>query len=91
MRALSKLTMRSCEPPNSWLTVVPRAVDGFSVSRWPTADSKCTSPPKAMVTALPLPFQSGLSGECAGNVSWEEGAWTGGLWALEPPPEKKAR
>ena len=55
--------MRSCEPASSWLTVVPSAVVGSLVSRKPSAPSKCTSPPKARVTALPLPFHAGFRGE----------------------------
>ena len=51
----------------SWGMVVPRAVDGLLASRSPTAPAKWTSPPKPRVTALPSPFQSGLSGECFGK------------------------
>ena len=67
--AVSRLTMRSCVPAKSWGMVVPRAVDGSSARLAPTAPAKCTSPPKASVTVLPLPGQSGLRGECFGKCS----------------------
>src|ERR1700692_4960320 len=67
--ALSRLTMRRSDPARSWLTVLPRAVVGSWVKRTPTAPAKCRSPPKAKVTAFPLPFQLGLSGEWAGNAT----------------------
>ena len=61
----------------------------FSVQAAPTVPSKCTSPPKARVTGLPLPFQSGLSGEWAGNA-WVVCAVTGagGVAFLPPPGEE---
>ncbi len=59
--------MLKFDPAKSWGIVVPRAVEGFWASFWPTAPSKWTSPPKASVTVCPLPFQSGLSGEFLGK------------------------
>src|SRR5262245_41576714 len=41
----------------------PSAVAGLAASRAASGPSKCTSPPKARVTALPLPLQPGDSGE----------------------------
>ncbi len=83
--------MRTCPPASSWLAVVPRAVDGFWVKRWPTAPAKWTSPPKARVTAFPLPFQSGLRGEWAGNerCNWWTVVGAGGFFL--PPPERKTK
>ena len=80
--------MRSCEPASSSGTVVPSAVAGLLLSRSPTAPSKCTSPPKAKVTGVPLPFQFGFSGEWAGNDVCDEvvaASWcAGGRGALGP-------
>ena len=92
--------MVSSEPAKSCGIVLPRAVEGFWARFVPTAPAKCTSPPKPMVTECPLPFQSGLSGECVGKCS----AATVACWVVEvevevevevgdlpEPPEKKAR
>ena len=61
--------MDSWEPAKSCGIVVPSAVDGSLARFAPTAPAKCTSPPKPSVTVRPLPFQSGLSGECFGKCS----------------------
>ena len=92
--------MASWEPAKSCGIVVPRAVDGSLARFTPTAPAKCTSPPKPIVTVRPLPFQSGLSGECFGKCS----AVTVACWvvvveveveveggALPDPPEKNAK
>jgi len=91
---LSRFTMASEEPAKSRGIVVPSAVDG-SVARFaPTVPSKCTSPPKPIVTVRPLPFQSGFSGECSGKCSAVTVAcWAGGDagGVLPEPPEKNAK
>src|SRR5580700_2131771 len=87
---VSRFTMLAWVPANSCGIVVPRAVDGSWASFEPTTPSKCTSPPKPRVTGWPLPFQAGLSGECAGKwaaaVVWCCGV-EGGGGALPEPPE----
>src|SRR5215831_1010110 len=50
-------------PENSLGRPPSSAVGGSSSSRTASGPSKCTSPPKARVTALPLPLQPGDSGE----------------------------
>src|ERR1700722_15468402 len=81
--------MLSWAPENRVGNVVPRAVAAFCCRLAPTVPSKCTSPPKARVTGFPLPVQSGLRGEWAGNA-WVVCALAGaGGVAFLPPPEKK--
>ena len=78
----------------SWGMVVPRAVAGSLARLVPTAPAKCTSPPKPNVMVLPLPVQSGLSGECFGKRSAVAAAWwavAGVLGGAEEPPVKNAR
>ena len=98
--AVSRLTMRSCAPEKSWGMVVPSAVAGFLARFSPTTPAKCTSPPNPRVTVLPLPFQSGLSGDRLGKCSAATVAWWPGavevvelpdVPELPPPPEKKAK
>ena len=98
--AVSRFTMRSWAPEKSWGIVVPSAVDGSLARFSPTTPAKCTSPPKPSVTVLPLPFQSGLSGERFGKCSAATVAWCPGavdvvevldVPGLPPPPEKKAK
>ena len=98
--AVSRFTMRSWAPEKSWGMVVPSAVDGSFARFSPTTPAKCTSPPKPSVTVLPLPFQSGLSGERFGKRSAVTMAWCPGpvdvvevpaLPGLPEPPEKKAK
>ena len=94
--AVSRLTIVRFEPLKSCGMVSPNAVAGSFARRSPTSPAKCTSPPKPMVTGLPLPFQSGLSGECVGNgsaatVSWVVVAVGDGGGGLPDPPEKKAK
>src|SRR5215813_384293 len=50
-------------PAKSLERLPPRAVAGLAASRTASGPSKCTSPPKARVTALPLPLPPGDSGE----------------------------
>ncbi len=92
--AVSRLTMRSWVPEKSCGMFVPRAVEGSLARLAPTAPAKWTSPPKPSVTVLPLPVQSGLSGECFGKCSAVAASWwvvAGALGGGPEPPEKKAK
>src|ERR1700722_2121973 len=64
VKADSRLTMERSTPERSAGTVGPRALEGSAASRSPSVvpAGKWTSPPKAKVTACPLPSQSGLGG-----------------------------
>ena len=81
--------MRRSVPENRSGMVVPSAVEGSLARFSPTAPAKCTSPPKPRLTVFPLPFQSGLSGECFGKLSAGAAVWWvvagGGGGELEPP------
>ena len=92
---VSRFTMLAWVPANSCGIVVPRAVEGSWASFEPTTPSKCTSPPKPRVTGWPLPFQAGLSGECAGKWAAAVVVWCcvveGGGGALPEPPEMNAK
>jgi len=91
--AVSRFTILSWVPSKSCGIPVPRAVEGFWARRSPTSPAKCTSPPKPTVTVLPLPVQSGLSGECFGKCSAVTTAWwvAAGLGGALEPPEKNAK
>src|ERR1700761_7375591 len=80
VRADSKLTMERSTPDSNVGTVEPRAFEGSLASRSPRVVpvGKCTSPPKANVTACPLPSQSGLR--------WALVAGVGGTLAWPAPP-----
>src|SRR5258707_11805232 len=67
----------------------PRAVAGSSASRTARGPSKCTSPPKARVTAWPLPLQPGDSGEPVPPLIGPDGVASGGgdgEGRAPPPP-----
>ena len=94
----SRLTMERSTPDRRAGTVGPRASVGSAASRSPRVvpAGKWTSPPKANVTACPLPFQSGSSRGLPPGVGGTLACAAPPLWLCPavvgcPPPPPKAR